>query len=70
MSEVNMKHLIQLNYKSGIQQEVWFTQFDAKVTGGNIASLEYTVHPDSKFKIVNIGLNDIESVYRLESIEC
>lgn len=70
MSEVKMKYLLQINYKSGISMQAWFTKFEPRTNAGSISYLEYEVHPDSENKVVIIGINEIESVYRLEAQEC
>lgn len=48
----------------------WFTKFDVDTTGGSITGINYNVHPESEPKVIVIGINDIESVYKLESVEC
>jgi hypothetical protein len=56
------EYLIRINYKSGIQEEVWVTEFSIK--GG---SYSWNYKESENKKILQFGADSVESVYQLDA---
>lgn len=63
----NKKYLVQINYKSGISIERWFTKFDVKLIDCEIISVAWDEIELSDQWPVFLGIKDIESVWVLKS---
>lgn len=55
-------YLIKINYKSGISESFWCTDFECKYSGSTITSIKWTrlfngYHP------IHAGVDDIESIF-------
>lgn len=55
-------YLIKINYKSGISESFWCTDFECKYSGSAVTSLRWTRLFDG-YHPIHAGVDDIESIY-------
>ena len=55
-------YLIKINYKSGISESFWCTNFECKYSGSDITSIKWTRLFDGYHPIL-VGVDNIESVF-------
>ena len=58
------EYLIRINYKSGIQEEVWVTEFTISMD-----TYSWCESSSTKKSIIDLGVDNIESVYQLDTRE-
>lgn len=73
--EDNIKYLIRINYKSGIQEEFWVKNIEVKINSqGDITDAEWTIFIDKDnildvYRPIVMCVNNIESVWQLAAVE-
>ena len=68
LESYKLAFLIRINYKSGITQEFWCTEFDCQKRGGEITTINWQVIPGLLMPLSIVGeLTDIESIYQVEA---
>lgn len=79
MSEVktddNLSFLVRINYKSGKSIEAWFDTFEVnRLDNGDVAGIKWKlsahqVSDEPIISIINIGINNIESIVQLDAVQ-
>ena len=66
-----MKHLIEINYKSGNSIRLWFKKFNLqKSIEGKIHRIDWELDDWNEFNsIIYLGIDNIESLFLIESKE-
>lgn len=68
LEKYKLAFLVRINYKSGITQEFWCTEFDLQKRGGEITTINWQVIPGLLMPLSIVGdLTDIESIYQVEA---
>jgi len=70
LSDTQKKYRVQINYKSGASQTLWFTKMNTKSNGGKLTAIEWCLSPDEVIRVHHLGIDDIESIFELWSVEC
>lgn len=62
-----MKHLVEVNYKSGISRQFWCSEFEIETKLNGSKTFKWTSDPDEKRHPLLLNVDEIESVWVVES---